>query len=171
MRQCLELICATTTPVRAGDKTMDLKSFESSKKSCVSKLHHCRRQRAMDWKHRRKSDGEKIHVHDAKQLFMCQFVDLSVQSDMKLKPFKLVCSMLLIKMKETSDAVAAVPAYLADFQRRATEDTGPTEGLDVLRMISDQTAAPIAYGVEKKVTANELCRSTIWVTTVLRFTR
>ena len=73
-----------------------------------------------------------------------------------------ISSMVLEKMKETAeaylgktvtDAVITVPAYFNDSQRQAIKDAGTISGLNVLRIISDSTAAAIAYGLEKKICA------------------
>lgn len=69
-----------------------------------------------------------------------------------------ISSMVLSKMKETAEsylgdtvtkAVITVPAYFNDSQRQATKDAGAIAGLDVLRIISEPTAAAIAYGLDK----------------------
>ncbi len=45
-------------------------------------------------------------------------------------------------------AVVTVPAYFDDAQRQATKDAALLAGLNVLRLISEPTAAAIAYGLE-----------------------
>ncbi|RZC48009.1 hypothetical protein C5167_040958 [Papaver somniferum] len=114
--------------------------------------------------------------------------DVSVQSDMVLWPFIVVAgeddmpmiqanykgkvkvfsaeeisSMVLIKMRETSEAylgsivknaVITVPAYFNDSQRQATKDAGKIAGLNVLRVINEPTAAGIAYGLDKSGTSS-----------------
>ncbi len=45
-------------------------------------------------------------------------------------------------------AVVTVPAYFDDAQRQATKDAAKLAGLNVLRLISEPTAAAIAYGLE-----------------------
>ncbi|KAA3671995.1 heat shock 70kDa protein 1/2/6/8 [Paragonimus westermani] len=71
-----------------------------------------------------------------------------------------VSSMLLAKMKEVAeaylgqsvtDAIITVPAYFNNMQRQATRDAGLIAGLNVLRVISEPTAAAIAYGLDKKL--------------------
>src|SRR3954454_4932683 len=47
-------------------------------------------------------------------------------------------------------AVITVPAYFNDAQRTATRDAGRLAGLDVLRIISEPTAASLAYGLDQK---------------------
>merc|ERR1711865_1240282 len=123
-------------------------------------------------------------VFDAKRLIGRKFADPIVQADAKLWPFKLeagtgdkpmicvhfmgedkkfhpeeISSMILVKMKETTeaylgtkvnDAVVTVPAYFNDSQRQATKDAGQISGLNVLRIINEPTAAAIAYGLDKK---------------------
>jgi len=123
-------------------------------------------------------------VFDAKRLIGRRFTDTVVQADMKHWPFKVlegaggkpviqitfrgevkqfapeeISSMVLIKMKEISEAylgrevknaVITVPAYFNDSQRQATKDAGVIAGLNVLRIINEPTAAAIAYGLDKK---------------------
>ena len=69
-----------------------------------------------------------------------------------------VSSMVLTKMKETAEnylgqevkhAVITVPAYYNDAQRQATKDAGAIAGLNVKRIITEPTAAAIAYGLDK----------------------
>ena len=49
---------------------------------------------------------------------------------------------------ELFGAVITVPAYFDDAQRQATKDAAQLAGLNVLRLISEPTAAAIAYGLE-----------------------
>uniref|UniRef100_A0A7S0DX51 Heat shock protein 70 n=1 Tax=Hanusia phi TaxID=3032 RepID=A0A7S0DX51_9CRYP len=124
-------------------------------------------------------------IFDAKRLIGRKMDDSSLQADLKHFPFKVVpkdgkphiqaeykgenktfspeeiSSMILTKMKETSEAylgkevkhaVITVPAYFNDSQRQATKDAGLIAGLNVLRIINEPTAAAIAYGLEKKGT-------------------
>ncbi len=46
---------------------------------------------------------------------------------------------------EVKKAVITVPAYFNDTQRQATRDAGKLAGLDVLRIVSEPTAAALAY--------------------------
>jgi molecular chaperone DnaK len=70
-----------------------------------------------------------------------------------------ISAMILQKLKtdaeaylgETvSEAVITVPAYFTDPQIEATRDAGRIAGLNVLRIISEPTAASLAYGLEKE---------------------
>ncbi|CAO3700325.1 unnamed protein product [Rhizopus stolonifer] len=121
-------------------------------------------------------------VFDAKRMIGRRYNDQEIQADMKHWPFKIVekdgkpsiqvdhkgetknftpeeiSSMVLIKMRETSEAylggsidsaVITVPAYFNDSQRQATKDAGAIAGLNVLRIINEPTAAAIAYGLDK----------------------
>ncbi|KAH3670643.1 hypothetical protein OGAPHI_001158 [Ogataea philodendri] len=125
----------------------------------------------------------KNTVFDAKRLIGRKFDDPEVQGDVKHFPFKVIdksgkpqievefkgetkvftpeeiSSMILTKMRETSeaflgtkvnDAVITVPAYFNDSQRQATKDAGLIAGLNVMRIINEPTAAAIAYGLDKK---------------------
>ncbi|KAL1806102.1 hypothetical protein ACET3Z_029170 [Daucus carota] len=68
-------------------------------------------------------------------------------------------SMVLIKMKEivenhlgstVRNAVITVPAYFNDSQRNAIIDAGVISGINVIRIISEPSAAAITYGLEKR---------------------
>ena len=72
--------------------------------------------------------------------------------------------MVLTKMKETAeaylgqkvtDAVISVPAYFNDSQRQATKDAGMITGLNVKRIISEPTAAALAYGLDKNLSGEK----------------
>jgi molecular chaperone HscA len=45
-------------------------------------------------------------------------------------------------------AVITVPAYFDDAQRQATKDAAQLAGMNVLRLISEPTAAAVAYGLD-----------------------
>ena len=49
--------------------------------------------------------------------------------------------------EEVTEAVISVPAYFDDARRRATKRAGELAGLKVERIISEPTAAAIAYGL------------------------
>jgi len=70
-----------------------------------------------------------------------------------------VSAMILAKLKADAEAklgekitqaVITVPAYFNDSQRNATKDAGKIAGLEVLRIITEPTAASLAYGLDKK---------------------
>ncbi|RLM58684.1 heat shock cognate 70 kDa protein 2-like [Panicum miliaceum] len=74
-----------------------------------------------------------------------------------------ISSMLLIKMREIAeayhgttikDAVVTVPACSTDSQRQGTRDAGAIAGLNVIRIISEPTAAAMAYGLDKKASSS-----------------
>merc|ERR1711957_99133 len=86
---------------------------------------------------------------------------IEVEYKGETKQFKAeeISSMVLTKMKEIAEAylgkevqnaVVTVPAYFNDSQRQATKDAGSISGLNVLRIISEPTAAAIAYGLDKQ---------------------
>ncbi|XP_076919360.1 heat shock 70 kDa protein 3-like [Bidens hawaiensis] len=69
-----------------------------------------------------------------------------------------ISSLILKKLKEAAeaylgtmvtDAVITVLAYFSDKQRQATKDAGTLAGLNVVILISEPTAAAIAYGLDK----------------------
>lgn len=115
-----------------------------------------------------------------KRLIGRKFDEDVVQKDIDLVPFKIikadngdawveaggkkmaapeVSARVLMKMKKTAEdylgeevteAVITVPAYFNNHQRQATEDAGKIAGLKVRRVISEPTAAALAFGVDKK---------------------
>ncbi|CAI9108003.1 OLC1v1007508C1 [Oldenlandia corymbosa var. corymbosa] len=87
-------------------------------------------------------------VFDAKRLIGRKFSDESVQSDMKLWPFKMKQIAETFIGSTVSDAVITVPAYFNNLQRQATMDAGEIAGITVLRIISVPVAAAIAYGLD-----------------------
>ena len=53
--------------------------------------------------------------------------------------------------EEVTEAVISVPAYFNDSRRKATKRAGELAGLKVERIISEPTAAAIAYGLYEKL--------------------
>ena len=69
-----------------------------------------------------------------------------------------ISAMVLQKIKSDAEkrvgepitqAVITVPAYFNDAQRQATNDAGKIDGLEVMRIINEPTAAALAYGLDK----------------------
>jgi molecular chaperone DnaK len=82
--------------------------------------------------------------------------DVWIQVDGKSYPPSQISAFILQKMKATAEAhlghkveqaVVTVPAYFNMTQRQATKDAGKIAGLEVLRVISESTAAAITYGL------------------------
>ncbi|KAF5765165.1 putative Heat shock protein 70 family [Helianthus annuus] len=83
-----------------------------------------------------------------------------------------ISSMILKNLKETveaylgtivSDVVIIVPAYFSNKQRQATKDAGTLAGLNVMRLISEPTAAAIAYGLDKFADPNHPLQKTVFI--------
>jgi len=103
-------------------------------------------------------------VEKAKKLVPYKIVrapsgDAWVEADGKIYSPSQITALVLQKLKETAEthlgqkveqAVITVPAYFNETQRRATKDAGEIAGLEVLRVISESTAAALAYGLDKK---------------------
>lgn len=69
-----------------------------------------------------------------------------------------ISAMVLYKLKQVAEAslgrpvtqaVITVPAYFSDAQRQATIDAGAIAGLHVLSLVSEPTAAAVAYGLKE----------------------
>lgn len=116
-------------------------------------------------------------IFDVKRIIGRPFFDLNVQNDCARWPFHVekmedgspcivmgetrlrieeVSAVVLRKMKQIAEeflgrsvtnAVITVPAYFNDAQRHATKTAGTIAGLDVIRVISEPTAAAMAYGL------------------------
>jgi molecular chaperone DnaK len=85
--------------------------------------------------------------------------DAWVQLGDKAVPPAEIAAQILVKMRETAEAVLGeaiteavitVPAYFDDAQRQATKDAGAIAGLDVKRILNEPTAAALAYGLDKQ---------------------
>jgi len=55
---------------------------------------------------------------------------------------------------EIDGVVITVPAYFDEAQRQATKDAARIADLNVLRLLSEPTAAAVAYGLDKKLEGN-----------------
>ena len=84
--------------------------------------------------------------------------DYKVDIDGKKYSPQEISAMILSKLKadaesylgsKVTDAVITCPAYFTDSQRQATKDAGKIAGLNVLRIITEPTAAALAYGLDK----------------------
>jgi molecular chaperone DnaK len=122
----------------------------------------------------------KNTLHAVKRLIGRKFKEDVVQKDRDIVPYTIVeaengdawievdgkkmappeiSARVLMKMKKTAEdylgeevteAVITVPAYFNNPQRQATEDAGKIAGLKVRRVISEPTAAALAFGLDKK---------------------
>jgi heat shock protein 1/8 len=91
-------------------------------------------------------------------------IQIEYKNETKVFSAEEISSMILSRMKQIaevylgkkiSEAVITVPAYFNDSQRQATKDAGVIAGLHVLRIINEPTVAAIAYGLDKKVRAEQ----------------
>lgn len=119
-------------------------------------------------------------IFSIKRLMGRKFKDAIVQHDMRRLPYKIteayngdcrvvmggkeyspqeISAMILQKLKvdaeaylgeKVTDAVITVPAYFNDSQRSATKVAGTIAGLNVMNIISEPTAAALAYGLNRK---------------------
>ena len=84
-------------------------------------------------------NGEAVILHNNKQY----------------KPAQILSYVLIYLMKqaqkyvETNAAVITVPAHFNEAQRQAIKDAAQIAGIDLQRIISEPTAAAIAYGIDK----------------------
>ncbi|KAL2166861.1 hypothetical protein VTG60DRAFT_2069 [Thermothelomyces hinnuleus] len=85
-------------------------------------------------------------------------IEVDVGGDTKQFAPEEISAMVLGKMKEVAErylgqkvkhAIVTVPAYFNDKQRQATNDAGTIAGLNVVRVLSEPTAAALAYGIDK----------------------
>ena len=118
-------------------------------------------------------------LFSVKRLIGRRWADAEVQRDAKWLPYALkqngeavrvvmgdkeyspeeISAMILQKLKadaearlgeKITEAVITVPAYFDDSQRQATKVAGEIAGLKVLRIITEPTAAALAYGFDRK---------------------
>jgi len=93
--------------------------------------------------------NEKVHINCLNKDLTPQEVSAKILAYMK----KYAEDHLGAKVEK---AVITVPAYFNDAQRQATKDAGVIAGLDVVRIISEPTAAALAYGMENNSNAKVL---------------
>jgi molecular chaperone DnaK len=129
----------------------------------------------------------KETISSVKRLMGKKLSDPTVKNDMKLLPYAVksgrddmaivevdgktytpqeISAMILQKIKadaenylgeKVTQAVITVPAYFDDSQRQATKQAGEIAGLEVMRIITEPTAAALAYGLDKKTCAHNCC--------------
>jgi len=88
---------------------------------------------------RKMGTSEKVHISCLNKDFTPQEISAKVLAYMKKYAEDTLGQPI-------SKAVITVPAYFNDAQRQATKDAGQIAGLDVVRIISEPTAAALAYG-------------------------
>ncbi|MBQ4061035.1 MAG: molecular chaperone DnaK [Bacilli bacterium] len=98
---------------------------------------------------RKMGTNEKVHINCLNKDLTPQEVSAKILAYMK----KYAEDHLGAKVEK---AVITVPAYFNDAQRQATKDAGVIAGLDVVRIISEPTAAALAYGMENNSNAKVL---------------
>lgn len=92
---------------------------------------------------RKMGTAEKVHINCINKDFTPQEISAKVLSYMKSYAETTIGH-------PVKKAVITCPAYFNDAQRQATKDAGTIAGLDVVRVISEPTAAALAYGMENK---------------------
>lgn len=92
---------------------------------------------------RKMGSSEKVHVACTDKSYTPQEISAKVLAYMKDYAERNIG-------KTVTKAVITCPAYFNDAQRQATKDAGTIAGLDVVRVISEPTAAALAYGMENK---------------------
>jgi len=117
-----------------------------------------------------KEDGEIVVGKNAKE---CAYVhpdrtvrwikrkmgtDYTVEIDGHKYTPQEISALIIRKIKEDAEAylgekidkaVISAPAYFNNNQRNATKEAGEIAGLEVLRIVSEPTAASLAYGLDK----------------------
>jgi molecular chaperone HscA len=87
-------------------------------------------------------DGEQVQVLLENQAFSAAQISAEI-----LKTLKKIAENNLGKI--ITKAVITVPAYFDEAARNATKQAATLAGLEVLRLISEPTAAAVAYGLDK----------------------
>lgn len=90
---------------------------------------------------RKMGSSEKVHIGVTNKDYTPQEISAKVLAYMKKYAEDNIGH-------EVKKAVITCPAYFNDAQRQATKDAGTIAGLDVVRVISEPTAAALAYGME-----------------------
>ena len=86
---------------------------------------------------------ETVHINGLNKDFTPEEISAKILSYIKSYSEKYVGQPI-------SKAVITCPAYFNDDQRQATKNAGTIAGLDVVRVISEPTAAALAYGMDSK---------------------
>jgi molecular chaperone HscA len=105
--------------------------------------------------------GRKLGDIEGREKLPYEFVDqpgmVALQTRQGLKSPVEVSAEILATLRQRAEdtfdddlfgAVITVPAYFDDAQRQATKDAAQLAGLNVLRLISEPTAAAVAYGLD-----------------------
>ena len=105
--------------------------------------------------------GRQLADVDGRETMPYQFVDRPGQLALATRdgdktPVEVSAEILATLRQRAEDsyddelfgAVITVPAYFDDAQRQATKDAAQLAGLNVLRLISEPTAAAVAYGLD-----------------------
>jgi molecular chaperone HscA len=107
---------------------------------------------------RRISDLDAIAAHLPNQFKEQTTGMLKIKTRAGEKSPVQVCAEILKQLKKTAQlrehkevegVVLTVPAYFDETQRQATKDAAKLAGLNVLRLLSEPTAAAIAYGLDQ----------------------
>ncbi|HBD06281.1 MAG TPA: molecular chaperone DnaK [Firmicutes bacterium] len=92
---------------------------------------------------RKMGTAEKVHVSCTNKDYTPQEISAKILAYMKDYAERTIGHPI-------KKAVITCPAYFNDSQRQATKDAGTIAGLEVARVISEPTAAALAYGMQNK---------------------
>ena len=92
---------------------------------------------------RKMGTSETVHISSLNKNFRAEEISAKILLYMKNYAEKYIGH-------PVNKAVITCPAYFNDEQRQATKNAGTIAGLEVVRVVSEPTAAALAYGLDQK---------------------